>query len=239
MNGSAPNSPATGFHSRPARKPSPKRLIESTALDAIAPIIVARSAMSSSATAKSAARKTASPTFPVGASDRRQSHARTRAPYSLDGPTGAGVDIKEEMKAARRKDESAALRDSLSLHPCSLHPSSLLSERLPAGSYRVELRLDLTDYLSGERRVGEVSGVLLAVVHGPPEEVNERLALQGILLILVDEDVGVARNRIRACAAGVRDRDAQVFGRGGERFGGGGGHAVERWLDEVAGGVLH
>ena len=74
MNGNAPNSPATGFHSRPARKPRPNRLIESIELDAIAPIIVARSAINRSATAKSAARKTASPKFPVGASERRQSH---------------------------------------------------------------------------------------------------------------------------------------------------------------------
>src|SRR2546423_13225479 len=100
MNGSAPNSPATGFHSRPARTPSPKRLIESIELDAIAPIIVAKSAIRSSARAKSAARNRASPAFPVGERARRQSHAR--APYSEAG-LGRRVDTDFKAKVKRQK----------------------------------------------------------------------------------------------------------------------------------------
>src|SRR5829696_9487613 len=93
---------------------------------------------------------------------------------------------------------------SFLIHPSSLrpHPSCLLPERLPARRDRVELGLGALDDLRRERRV-RVLRVFrrgLAVVDAPPEEINEHLALGRVLLVFVDEDVGVTGNRISARA---------------------------------------
>jgi hypothetical protein len=80
MNGSAPNRPATGFHSLPVRNPKPKVLIDRRAFEAIEAIIAATSSNTVSAQQKSRARNAASPLLPVGESVRRQFHARKRAP---------------------------------------------------------------------------------------------------------------------------------------------------------------
>src|SRR6267143_6941857 len=52
----------------------------------------------------------------------------------------------------------------------------------------------------GQRRVVEGGCGLLAVVHGPPEELQQRLALRGIRLVLVDEDTGKGRDGVGVLA---------------------------------------
>ena len=114
--------------------------------------------------------------------------------------------------------------------------SSSLMKLLTVGCDRVELGLGFLSDLVGERRVWilRVFGYALAVVYVPPEEVNERPAFGGVLLLLIDEDVGVTGNRISLRAGRIRDRDAQVVGRLRDRLGGSGRRRIKRWRDEVA-----
>src|SRR2546423_1650302 len=92
---------------------------------------------------------------------------------------------------------------------------------LSARADGVDLGFGSLHNLVWKRGEAQLFRVTFAVVQTPPEEINERLALGSILLLFVGEDVRVARNRIGACARRVCDRDAQVFGCGGDRFGGG------------------
>src|SRR3990172_3379728 len=77
-----------------------------------------------------------------------------------------------------------------------------------------------------ERRRGR-----LPVMHRPPQEAQEGLALGPVRLVAVDEEVGEGGHRVGALAGGVGDRDA-VVGRDLHSRGGLGG-GLERRLDEV------
>src|SRR5688572_3613221 len=66
--------------------------------------------------------------------------------------------------------------------------------------------------LRGERRVLHVASDLLAVVYGPPEKVYDRLALYRVLLLFVDEQVCVRRDRVSVSAWRVGDRHSQIVG---------------------------
>src|SRR5918999_6469831 len=85
MNGSAPNSLLTGFHSRPVKNPQPNSLIERREFEYIATIIEATIRSTTSALKKRMPRNTASPMLPVGDRARRQFHDRARAPNSSAG----------------------------------------------------------------------------------------------------------------------------------------------------------
>src|SRR3954470_23051756 len=76
---------------------------------------------------------------------------------------------------------------------------------------RLERPLHLLHQRGGERRVVEPGGELLPVVLRPPEEVDQGLALLRVGLVLVDEEPGEARDRIRVLAGRVGDRDAVII----------------------------
>src|SRR5262244_878897 len=94
-----------------------------------------------------------------------------------------------------------------------LREGDLLSQGGASGSDRADLCFRSLHYVGRERRVLQISGVSFAVVNSPPKEINQRLALARIFLILVNENVGVARNRIYVRTGSIRYRHAQIFRR--------------------------
>ena len=70
----------------------------------------------------------------------------------------------------------------------------------------MELRERLLLHALGKRCVANRLLLALAVGEGPVEECDERLALVGVLLVDVREDVGVGRDRISRVARAVDDR---------------------------------
>src|SRR5258706_765499 len=90
-----------------------------------------------------------------------------------------------------------------------------------------------------ERSVAEGILLGLAVGQGPVHEGYEGLALVRVLLVLVDEQVGVRGDRVGRCALAVDDGTRTEVGRevGGGGLGGG-RHAVGRTGDELAVRIL-
>jgi hypothetical protein len=63
------------------------------------------------------------------------------------------------------------------------------AKRLALMSNRIDLLLGLLDHLLRQRCVKHVFRHLLAVVDGPPEEINQRFSLCLVLLLFVDQQV--------------------------------------------------
>src|SRR5439155_8986973 len=86
----------------------------------------------------------------------------------------------------------------------------------------------------GQRRVVQRLHLALPCGQGPGQEVDDRLALVLVRLVLVDEDVGRRGDRIRPGCGGVQDVGV---GRDGERQAAtGGADRVNGWGDIVAPG---
>src|SRR6185436_18092263 len=139
----------------------------------------------------------------------------TRSPIRPRRSFGAGADSVTEGATAL----SGASEDGLSIDRQCL-----------------ERGLDLLDHGGRQGRVVEPRGRLLPVVGGPPEELDQRLALGRVLLVLVDEDVGEAGDGIGVLPMGVGDRHPEV----GRHLhaGGRGGGAGDARCDEGAVVVL-
>src|SRR6266403_1093386 len=103
---------------------------------------------------------------------------------------------------------------------------------LPLDGDRVQRRFHLLHQRRRQRGVVQRGGHLLPVVNGPPEEMDQRLALPGVVLLLVDEQIGEGGDGVGVLAGGVRDRHAVV--RRNLRPGRGGGDGVQGRLDPLA-----
>src|SRR5215813_4268347 len=85
-------------------------------------------------------------------------------------------------------------------------------DRLSLHGQRLYRRLYLLDHRTGQRREIQRSGELLTVVTCPPETLDQRPTLVCILLILVEQQVCEAADRVGAAARCVGDRNAEVIG---------------------------
>src|ERR1044072_6014955 len=97
----------------------------------------------------------------------------------------------------------------------------------PGDRVLVELFERLLLDLGRQRRVADRLFFLLAVGEGPAQERDEGLALGGVRLVLVDEQVGVGGERVGVVAGAVDDRaGAEVVGEVRDRAFGRRGDAV-------------
>src|SRR6266404_2167874 len=134
-----------------------------------------------------------------------------------------------------RKSLSSASREGAATRDCR---AEALRSWLPARSkgrlslhrHRPERLLHFLHHPLGQRSVVQGWSGLLPVVHRPPEELEQRVAFHGVLLVLVDEQVGEGRDGPCVLAVGVGDRDAIVVRH--LRLGGGCGDGFQRGLDE-------
>jgi len=92
---------------------------------------------------------------------------------------------------------------------------------LPVDGDQFDLGFGLSNHLGRQRGVVQILGKLLAVVDAPPEEGHDGLRLGGVGLVRIDQDVGIASDRVACRAVAVGDRDAQVVGQ--VAYGSGGG----------------
>src|ERR1700730_7408999 len=114
-----------------------------------------------------------------------------------------------------RKSFSSASREGAVTRDCR---TEALRSWLPARSkgrlslhrHRPQRLLHLLHHALGQRSVIQGGSGLLPVVHRPPEELEQRVAFHGVLLVLVDEQVGEGRDGPRVLAVGVGDRDPIV-----------------------------
>src|SRR5262249_24068125 len=82
--------------------------------------------------------------------------------------------------------------------------------RLSLHRHRLERLLHLVHHGLRQRSVVQRGSALLAVVERPPGELEQRVSLGDVLLVLVDEQVGEGRERPGVLAFRVGDRDAVV-----------------------------
>src|SRR5581483_5695501 len=143
-----------------------------------------------------------SPTITAATSSTPRPSAVSRIAHARSGRlTRAGA-----ASGARPGSPAASVRslagseDGLSIHG---HP--------------LERLLDLVDYRPGQRRIVESRGVLLPVVLGPPDELEERIAFGDVLLVAIDEQVSESGDRIGLRARLIGDRDAVVVRHRGPR----------------------
>src|SRR5882762_3541984 len=87
---------------------------------------------------------------------------------------------------------------------------AVCKRRLPLDGDRLQRRFHPLDQRRRQRSVVQRRSHLLPLVDGPPEEMDQRLALPGVGLLLVDEQIGEGGDGIDVLAGGVRDRHAVV-----------------------------
>src|SRR5512141_307894 len=155
----------------------------------------------SSATISAATSSTARPR-PVS----RTAQARSGRLRRAAAPPDAGSGSRSAVISL------AGSKDGLSIHGHSL-------ERL----------LHLLHHRLRQRSIVQRRGAVLALVQGPPDELQQRLSLLRILLVPVDEQPGERGDRIRILAGLVGDGDPVVLGELHLRRSG--GDPVQRRLD--------
>src|SRR6202521_1714130 len=143
-------------------------------------VVPAGSAGRATCTSSSKMRPTTTSTAPPMAT---RSALQTRSPtWAPSGSWGErGRDSAEPAGAAR--STGGGKRPQLSLH-----------------GQAAEGLLHLRYHRLGQGGIVEARGGRLALVDGPPQEAQERLALPGIGLVLVDEEVGEGGEGIRVLA---------------------------------------
>src|SRR5712692_6892456 len=113
---------------------------------------------------------------------------------------------RERARNARGRGSPSAAPPPVTL--CSID-SARGQERLALVGDLPDLGLDLLDDSCRQRRVEQVRGIPLAFVGRPPQEAHQRLTLGLVGLILVDQQPGEARDRIRSLARRVGQRDPE------------------------------
>src|SRR5207248_7072347 len=145
----------------------------------------------------------------AGAPMRESSATMTAAAASTPSPSTVSRIAHARSGALRRAETSPGLRSgSLAGAITSLAGSE---DWLSIDGHPFQRLLDLLDHRLRQRRVIERRRLLLAVVHGPPDEIQQRTTFRGVLLIPVDEQIRECSDGICAVAGLIGDRDAVIF----------------------------
>src|SRR5438477_10296806 len=142
----------------------------------------------------------------AGAPMRESSATMTAAAASTPSPSTVSRMAHDRSGAVRRAETRPGLRSgSLAGAITSLAGSE---DGLSIDGHPFQCLLDSLDHRLRQRCVIERRRLLQAVVHGPPDEIQQRTAFGGVLLIPVDEQVGERSDGIGAIAGLIGDRDA-------------------------------
>src|SRR5437764_13327409 len=87
----------------------------------------------------------------------------------------------------------------------------LPAQRASAGRDAAELPFYRGDQFLRQWCVMQWRAHRLAVVHGPPEKIDQRLCLDRIVLLLIDQNPRQAADRVRRVAGRVRNRNTQIL----------------------------
>src|SRR5437764_5443542 len=145
----------------------------------------------------------------AGAPMRESSATMTAAAASTPSPSTVSRIAHARSGALRRAETSPGLRSgSLAGAITSLAGSE---DGLSIDGHPFQCLLDFLDHRLRQRCVIECRRLLLAVVHGPPAEIQQRTAFGGVLLVPVDEQVRERSGGIRAIARLIGHRTAAIF----------------------------
>src|SRR5512140_1297252 len=171
--------------------------------------------------------KSFTPTFPRAGTPRRESSATIRAATSST-PRPRTVSRTAQARSGRLR-RAAALPDAGSGSRSAVISLAGSKDGLSIHGHSLDRLFHLLHHRLRQRRVVQGRRALLALVLGPPDELQQRLSLLRILLVPVDEQISESGDRIRVLAGLVGDGDPVVLGKLHLRRRG--GDAVQRRLD--------